>query len=571
MASANVPDPLTPTELAASRMMALRGALEDLERAIARKGVKRIRENVIQCRKREAELAESRGELETSLMEDCEAELRSLEEKAVELASQYYDENIQDIESLLKVGGEPPDSSGSKRTKSKRGPQNGPVGRASSVAEESLPQDGGNSSTPREDEESGETHNSTLGESRSSGASESFQSVGAEGAPTSQPSPSAEASREGGPGATATPTDGRLPRNSESGRTPQPLPTDGTEANGGPRTQGDPSRSQRRRERRRGRGRSDRTLEGASPPLGTGRGSVETGHDSGQTSRANRGNSGRGRGTGGSVTPFSSTATGRSSGASRRTPKSSEIIDRYSTKRVDPDAVYPETWSLPSEEEFRAKYTKYDIGKTLRTHMISKFTGKPSDYVRFKASFFVNIHVQREPAHIKAGALDSLMDPEVREEIFGIYLGNSEFYYAERLERLERRFGGEERMIDLSLNKIKALRSQSRKDYSKLRELVDVIHFYIRGIGRRDANSCSLREHLREGMPPNLLRRYMEETEEKGLEDTLAHLLEWTHRNVSMYFKHKEFEEAQAHKREKGLSQTKTQGGARVGFLGWEW
>ena len=35
----------------------------------------------------------------------------------------------------------------------------------------------------------------------------------------------------------------------------------------------------------------------------------------------------------------------------------------------------------------------------------------------------------------------------------------------------------------------------------------------------------------------------MEETEERGLEDTLAHLLEWTHRNVSMYFKHEEFEE----------------------------
>ena len=35
----------------------------------------------------------------------------------------------------------------------------------------------------------------------------------------------------------------------------------------------------------------------------------------------------------------------------------------------------------------------------------------------------------------------------------------------------------------------------------------------------------------------------MEETEEKGLDDTLAHLLEWTHRNVSMYFKHKEFKE----------------------------
>ena len=240
---------------------------------------------------------------------------------------------------------------------------------------------------------------------------------------------------------------------------------------------------------------------------------------------------------------MSSGATGHSSGASRRTQKSAAILDQYSTRRLDHGAVYPETWPLPTEEEFKAKYTKYDIGKILRTRSIGKFSGKANDYARFKVSFFANIHVQREPAHMKAGALDSLMDPEVREEIFGIGLGNSEFDYAERLERLERRFGGEERMVDLSLNKIKSLHYQSRKDYAKLRELVDAIHFYIRGVGRRDANSYSLREHLREGMPPSLLRRYMEETEEKGLEDTLGRLLEWTHRNVSLYFKHKEFEE----------------------------
>ena len=271
MASANVPDPPTSTELAASRLTALRGAIEDLERAVARKGVKRIRENVIQCRKKEAELAEYRGELEASLVEDCETELRSLEEKAVELASQYYDENIEDIESLLKVGGEPPNPSGSKRTKSKKGPQSGPVGRASSISREGLPQDGGNSSTPREDEGSGETHNSTLGGARSLGASESFQSVEAEGFPTGQPRPSTETPSGGDSEAMATPTGERLAQSSESGGAPQPLPPDGTEANRGREIQGNSSRSQRRRERRRGRGRSDGTLEGASPPLGAGR------------------------------------------------------------------------------------------------------------------------------------------------------------------------------------------------------------------------------------------------------------------------------------------------------------
>ena len=135
------------------------------------------------------------------------------------------------------------------------------------------------------------------------------------------------------------------------------------------------------------------------------------------------------------------------------------------------------------------------------------------------------------PPYIKAGALDALMNPEVREEVFGLGLGNSEFDYAERLERLEQMFGGEERMVDFTLNKIKVLRNDSRKDYAKLQELVNTIFFFIRGVGHRDENSLSLREHLREGMPPSLLKHYMEETEERGSEDTLSHMLEWTHRN----------------------------------------
>ena len=246
--------------------------------------------------------------------------------------------------------------------------------------------------------------------------------------------------------------------------------------------------------------------------------------------------------------PRNTGSTIRSSLASRRTQSSLAVMESYSVHRVDPNTIYPDSWPLPTDEEFRAYFAKESITKTLRTKIISKFTGKANDYPRFKATFYPHVHVQREPAHLKAMALDSLMDPEVREEIFGVGLGNSEYDYAERLERLERMFGGEERLIDHSLNKIKELRMQSRRDYAKLRELVNTIYFFVKGVGLRDANSLSLREHLREGMPPGLLKRYIEETAEKGLEDTLDHMLAWTHRNVAAYFKHKEFEALQEKK-----------------------
>ena len=181
---------------------------------------------------------------------------------------------------------------------------------------------------------------------------------------------------------------------------------------------------------------------------------------------------GRGRGAAHAgpspITPMNTRSTEPGLLGSSRTMKSIEVMDQYATKRPDPTAIYPETWPLPSEEEFKARFIKKDISKLLRTKIIGKFSGKSNDYGRFKAIFYPNVHVQQEPAHLKAADLDSLMDPEVREEVFGMGLGNDKWDYIERIERLEQRFGGEERMINFSLNKIKGLLSQSHKDYKKL-------------------------------------------------------------------------------------------------------
>ena len=126
MATAKNPEPITDSELAASRMTALRGSLEDLERAIARKGVKRIREGILKCRKHEASLLEVRRELDTSVVEDCIQEFRSLEKRAVEVANQYYDDTIHDINSLLSIGETTTNQTRSKRIKPPQGPEEGP-------------------------------------------------------------------------------------------------------------------------------------------------------------------------------------------------------------------------------------------------------------------------------------------------------------------------------------------------------------------------------------------------------------------------------------------------------------
>ena len=72
-------------------------------------------------------------------------------------------------------------------------------------------------------------------------------------------------------------------------------------------------------------------------------------------------------------------------------------MDQYSTKKTNSWVVYPAAWHLPSDEDFRAKFTKTDISKMLRSRIIGKFTGKANDYERLKAAFYLNVHVQCQP------------------------------------------------------------------------------------------------------------------------------------------------------------------------------
>ena len=507
----------TPGEAAAALMTAFRGSLGDLERALQRGGLKRIKELVVECKHDAEALQRVRNELDGETVNQCIAELRNYETKAIAVARKYYDDSIDTVEALLGISYQPPGSSEAEKTTRSEAstartggpPLRGGMSKKGRGGAASSPTSSPPENPPQREDSSGTALGDNSGEPAGSAPAEAPEhySRAEEPDPPSVP-PTAPTVRGGG--------EGRNGRGAGRGR-------------------GRAARAQRRRERRRQRDEPD-TQEG-NVPEGVGR-----------SSPAERGRGG-GRGVGHRrpfpLMPRNSGSTTRSSLTSRRTQSSLAIMESYSVHRADPNTIYPDSWPLPTDEEFRAYFAKESITKTLRTKIISKFTGKANDYPRFKATFYPHVHVQREPAHLKAMALDSLMDPEVREEIFGVGLGNSEYDYAERLERLERMFGGEERLIDHSLNKIKELRMQSRRDYSKLRELVNTIYFFVKGVGRRDANSLSLREHLREGMPPGLLKRYIEETAEKGLEDTLDHMLAWTHRNVAAHFKHKEFEALQ--------------------------
>ena len=93
------------SESAAAFMTGLRGSLEDLDRALNRGGgLKRIKEVVAQCHKDSAALQAVRDELDYETVENCLAELKDYEARAITVAKKYYDDGIETVEDLLGIG-----------------------------------------------------------------------------------------------------------------------------------------------------------------------------------------------------------------------------------------------------------------------------------------------------------------------------------------------------------------------------------------------------------------------------------------------------------------------------------
>ena len=182
MASTNTLEPPTNGEMAAYGITAVRSSLEDLERAVARKIVKRIKESVLKCQKQESELLKVKHKLDTTVVDECLTELRSLEAKAVEAATQYYDDSIQDIGGLLSIGENSLVRTCSRRTKPRGGPNLGPAGKSLPTGEESPELDGGVSSNPHArsgtEEDTEEVYSEESHSSRPTGAPESLRTQG---------------------------------------------------------------------------------------------------------------------------------------------------------------------------------------------------------------------------------------------------------------------------------------------------------------------------------------------------------------------------------------------------------
>ena len=95
-------------EAAAALMTALRGSLENLDKALNRGGLKRIKELVAECRHDAASVQEVRADLDPEVVATCMTELQNYESKAIAVARKYYDDGIDSVEALLGMEGSSP-------------------------------------------------------------------------------------------------------------------------------------------------------------------------------------------------------------------------------------------------------------------------------------------------------------------------------------------------------------------------------------------------------------------------------------------------------------------------------
>ena len=95
--------PPTALEGAAQKLTALKVAMQDLKKALDRKGVRWIRECVARCRLQKAEVEKVADLLDQGVVAETFSDLLEGESMAVALAAQYFDEKIKDVEGLLGI------------------------------------------------------------------------------------------------------------------------------------------------------------------------------------------------------------------------------------------------------------------------------------------------------------------------------------------------------------------------------------------------------------------------------------------------------------------------------------
>ena len=257
--------------------------------------------------------------------------------------------------------------------------------------------------------------------------------------------------------------------------------------------------------------------------------------------RRHRSHSGSSRSSSGSSSSSDSSSSydSESSGSSRsrRRSNGSGFKGSKCAARVDWKArgggasaqtlTFPPGWELPSDREFRKRFSKCNYNEALKRIAARPFIGTREDYVRWQPLFYLDIHIQpTRSIQAKCEALDMCVTPDVREEIF-TNLHFTADDYVERIERLVHNYGGVDALQDTLIARLKSLTELKDESVSSLRRYTYGLGAYLKNATKGEAESRLLQSTLKENLSDGWRADFNEEVTKGRYKDSANDLYQW--------------------------------------------
>ena len=149
---------------------------------------------------------------------------------------------------------------------------------------------------------------------------------------------------------------------------------------------------------------------------------------------------------------------------------------------IDPytmdDPAFPDRWRIPLGNVLQNWYKHWDLGKLWKhSDQIAVFEGSIQQYLRWAPTFYEMVHIQPMPWAYKLNILAKKLAPKVGSLVIG-GLAFEKKDYITALCRLERYFGGEEKVAQARLAALENFPKIQRDDWVALPKFLDALESY---------------------------------------------------------------------------------------------
>ena len=195
------------------------------------------------------------------------------------------------------------------------------------------------------------------------------------------------------------------------------------------------------------------------------------------------------------------------------------------------ELAFPIGWDLPSMSEFRRKHNRVDVASLLgQVGVFGNFDGSYGQYPAWKKKFYRLVHVQNTHVAHKCDALDQSVSDKVRNWLFEDLEDNAEDYLA-RIQRLERRFGGQDRGLDKLGERIRDVRHLGPRETDRIEKAIFALEKVLK---TEDPRNGEVLRIIKRNMRWEVLQGYNSYLWDKNVYDKPLSVLNFLRRHMDI-------------------------------------